>query len=414
MIDLFDKCLTDAGYFGYYRVNQDNYFTQPILEGLPGPRMVFRGKEVIMWAVNNYLGLANNADIKEVARKSVEKWGTFTPMGSRMLTGNTEQHIALEQKLAGFLQKPDAILFNYGYLGVIGTLTALIDKNDQIIIDRLSHASMIDGTMLASYGRRFRTFQHNDMADLENQLRESNRYRKGGILIVTEGVFGMRGDLADLKDICELKEKYEARLFVDDAHGFGVMGKNGRGLGEHAGVQDKIDLYFGTFAKAFAAIGGVAAGEEAPIEYIRYNARTQVFAKSLPMLFIDVLSASLDLVANQPELREKMWYITRRLQNGLLELGYDIGDSRSPITPVYVPAGDAETGMAMIKMLREEYGIFVSGVTYPVVPKGVVLFRMIPTASHTDEDVTKTLDAYRQLRDRLKLDLSLKPSLINQ
>jgi glycine C-acetyltransferase len=414
MTDLFDKCLTDAGYFGYYRINRDNYFTQPILGGIPGPRMVFRGREVIMWAVNNYLGLANNEEIKETARKALEKWGTFSPMGSRMLTGNTEQHIALEQKLAGFLQKPASILFNYGYLGVIGTITALIDKNDQIVLDRLSHASMVDGTTLASYGKRFRTFQHNDMQDLENQLREANRDRKGGILIVTEGVFGMRGDLADLKGICELGKKYEARLFVDDAHGFGVMGKNGRGLGEHLGVQDKIDIYFGTFAKAFAAIGGVAAGEEAPIEYIRYNARTQVFAKSLPMIYVDVLSASLDVIVNRPELRENMWYITGQLQNGMVELGYDIGDTQSPITPVYVPAGDAETGMAMIRMLREEYGIFVSGVTYPVVPKGVVLFRMIPTASHTEEDVAKTLDAYRQLRDRLKLDLSLKPSQMNR
>jgi glycine C-acetyltransferase len=414
MTDLFDKCLTDSGYFGYYRINRDRYFTQPVLGGTPAPRMTFQGREVIMWAINNYLGLADNKEIKEVARKAVEKWGTFSPMGSRMLTGNTEQHLALEKKLAGFLQKPSSILFNYGYLGVIGTITALIDKNDQIIIDRLSHASMVDGTTLASYGKRFRAFQHNNMHDLENQLKEANRDRKGGILIVTEGVFGMRGDLADLKSICELCKKYEARLFVDDAHGFGVMGKNGRGLGEHFGVQDKIDIYLGTFAKAFAAIGGVAAGEEAPIEYVRYNARTQVFAKSLPLVYVEVLSATLDIVMNSPEIREEMWRITGLLQKGLTELGYDIGDTQSPITPVYVPAGDPETGMAMIKMLREEYGIFVSGVTYPVVPKGVVLFRMIPTASHTEEDIAKTLYAYRQLRDRLKLNLSLKPSKMNR
>jgi glycine C-acetyltransferase len=414
MTDLFDKCLTDSGYFGHYRLNRDRYFTQPILGGIPAPRMTFQGREVIMWAINNYLGLADNKEIKEVARKAIEKWGTFSPMGSRMLTGNTEQHIALEQKLAGFLQKPSAILFNYGYLGVIGTITSLIDKNDQIIMDRLSHASMVDGTTLASYGKRFRAFQHNDMQDLENQLKEANRDRKGGLLIVTEGVFGMRGDLADLKSICELCKKYEARLFVDDAHGFGVMGENGRGLGEHFGVQDKIDIYLGTFAKAFAAIGGVAAAEEAPVEYIRYNARTQVFAKSLPMVFVEVLSATLDIVKNKPEIRKKMWHITGLLQKGLTELGYDIGDTQSPITPVYVPAGDPETGMSMIKMLREEYGIFVSGVAYPVVPKGVVLFRMIPTASHTEEDVEKTLDAYRNLRDRLKVDLSLKPSKMNR
>ncbi|MEJ2739550.1 MAG: pyridoxal phosphate-dependent aminotransferase family protein [Dehalococcoidia bacterium] len=414
MTDLFDKCHTDEGYFGYFRARGDSYFTQPVLEGIPGPRMKFHGKEVIMWAVNNYLGLANNEEVKEIARQSVEQWGTFSPMGSRMLTGNTEKHIALEQKLARFLQKPAGILFNYGYLGVVGTITALIDKNDQIIIDRLSHASMLDGTTLASYGKRFRAFQHNDMDDLENQLKESNKDRKGGILIVTEGVFGMRGDLADLKGICELKEKYNARLFIDDAHGFGVMGENGRGLGEHAGLQDKIDIYFGTFAKAFAAIGGVAVGEEVPIDYIRYNARTQVFAKSLPMVFVDVLSATLDVIIKRPDLREKMWHNTRLIQNGLVELGYDIGDTKSPITPVYVPAGDTETGMAMIRMLREEYGIFVSGVMYPVVPKGVALFRMIPTASHTEEDIAKTLNAYKQMRDRLKLDLSQKPSQMNR
>jgi glycine C-acetyltransferase len=414
MGDLFDKCNTDSGYFGYFRVHNDKYFAQPVLEGIPGPRMVFNGKQVIMWAINNYLGLVNDEEIKEVARKSLEKWGAFTPMGSRMLTGNTRKHIILEQKLADFLQKPAAILFNYGYLGIIGIITALVDANDQIVMDRLSHASIVDGTMLASYGRKFRTFRHNDMDYLEHQLREAHRNRKGGILIITEGVFGMRGDLADLNGICELKEKYEARLLVDDAHGFGVMGENGRGLGEHLGVQDRIDLYFGTFAKAFAAIGGVVAGEAAPIEYIRYNARTQVFSKSLPMIFVDVLSGSLDIIIKRPELREKMWHIARQLQNGLLEMGYDIGDTQSPITPVYVPAGDVETGLAMIRMLREDYGIFVSGVMYPVVPRGVALFRMIPTASHTDEDVAVTLNAYKNLRDRMKLDLSQKPSQRNR
>ncbi len=410
MPDLFDKCFTDSGYFGQFRVHGDNYFTQPILDGIPGPRMIFQGKEVIMWAVNNYLGLANNEEIKEVARQSLEKWGTFSPMGSRMLTGNTKKHIALEQKFADFLQKPASILFNYGYLGVQGTITALVDSNDIIIIDKLSHASMIDATMLASYGKRFRVFQHNDMDDLEQQLKEINEKRKGGVLVVTEGVYGMRGDLADLKNICDLKDKYQARLYIDDAHGFGVMGKNGRGLGEHFGVQDKIDLYFGTFAKAFAAIGGVTAGETEPIEYIRYNARTQVFAKSLPMIFVDVLSATLDMIINRPELREMTWHRAHQIQNGLTELGYDIGDTRSPVTPVYVPAGDVETGMAMLRMLREDYGIFVSGVTYPVVPPGIVLFRMIPTASHTEEDVAKTLEAFKNLRDRMKLDLSQKPS----
>ncbi len=414
MTDLFDKCYSDAGYFGAFRIGGDKYFTQPILGGVPGPRMTFEGKEVIMWAVNNYIGLANNPEVKAVAQASLAKWSTSAPMGSRMLTGNTEEHLALEAKLAVYLQKPAAVLFNYGYLGVVGTITAITDQNDLVIMDRLSHASVVDGAAMASYGKRFRTFRHNDMDSLERQLKQAQADRKGGILIVTEGVFGMRGDFADLDGLVKLKEKYGARLFIDDAHGFGIIGKDGRGLGTELGVQDRIDLYFGTFAKAFAAVGGVTAGEAAPIDYIRYNARTQVFAKSLPMVFVDVISASLEIIQHQPEHRTRMWHITGLLQNGLKELGYDIGDTKSPITPVYVPAGDVETGMAMVRMLRDEYGVFVSGVAYPVVPRGVILFRMIPTATHTEEDVAVTLDAFKNLRDRLKLDLSHHPSKKNR
>lgn len=412
--DIFDKCQGEGGYFGAFRARGDRYFTQPVLEGLPGPHMKFQGKPVIVWAINSYLGLAGSERVRQAARRCLEEWGTFTPMGSRMLTGNTEKHIALERKLAQFLQKPAAVLFNYGYLGVIGTISALVGPDDLVVIDKLSHASMLDAAVLASAGRRFRPFKHNDLNNLEFHLKAANRERKGGILIVTEGVYGMRGDLADLPGICELKERYEARLFVDDAHGFGVMGENGRGLGEYYGVQDRIDLYFGTFAKAFAAIGGVTAGEEKPVEYIRYNARTNVFAKSLPMIFVEAVSATLEEIIERPQLRQRMWRIAGMLQKGLAGLGYDIGDTRSPITPVYVPAGSEEIAMAMIRMLREEYGIFVSGVTYPVVPPGVVLFRIIPTAGHSEEDVAQTLDAFRNLRDRLKLDLSRKPSLANR
>jgi len=413
-VDLFDKCKGEGGYFGYFRARDDQYFSRPVLGGLPGPRMSFGGKEVIMWAVNNYLGLAGNEKIKAAARASVERWGTFTPMGSRMLTGNTDAHIALEEKLAAFLQKPSAALFNYGYLGVLGTVSALVGPEDVVIMDRLSHACIVDATVLASAGRRFRSFKHNDLDNLEFHLKGANKERKGGILIVTEGVYGMRGDIADLPGICELKERYGARLFVDDAHGFGVVGENGRGAGEHFGVQDRIDLYFGTFAKAFAAIGGVTAGEREPILYVKYNSRTNVFAKSLPMVYVDVLSATLEAIMNEPRHRERMWEVTRKLQKGLLDLGFDIGDTQSPITPVYVPAGSEQMAMSMISMLREDYGVFVSGVTYPVVPLGVVMFRMIPTASHSDEDVERTLEAFRNLRDRLKLDLSEKPSRRNR
>ena len=412
--DLFDKCRGDGGYFGYFRARNDMFFSRPVLEGIPGPRMKYQGKEVIMWAINNYMGLAGNEEVRDAARKSLEQWGTFTPMGSRMLTGNTDRHITLENKLAAYLQKPAAALFNYGYLGVMGTISALTGPNDVIVMDRLSHASIVDGTILASAGRRFRPFKHNDMDHLEHHLKAANRLRKGGILIVIEGVYGMRGDLADLPGICDLKERYGARLFVDDAHGFGVMGEHGRGTGEHFGVQDRIDLYFGTFAKAFAAIGGVTAGEEEVVRYIKYNARTNVFAKSLPMVYVDALETTLDIIENQPEYRQRMWEVAKRLQKGLIAEGYDIGDTKSPITPVYVPAGSEQIGMQMIKMLREDYGVFVSGVTYPVVPREVVMFRMIPTASHSDEDVDLTVEAFKKMRDRLSLDLSEKPSLRNR
>jgi len=405
MADLFDKCRGDGGYFGAFRTRGDEYFTRPVLEGLPGPHMKFHGREVIVWALNNYLGLTDNPEIARASLQAVQEWGTFTPMGSRMLTGNTEQHEELERKLAEFLQKPAACLFNYGYLGVLGTISALIGKDDVIIIDKLSHASIVDATILASAGRRFRPFNHNDMNDLESQLKGANKERKGGILIVTEGVFGMRGDIANLPAICDLKEQYDARLLIDDAHGFGVMGDHGRGSGEYYGVQDRVDLYFGTFAKTFAAIGGVTAGDTDPVEYIRYNARTNIFAKSLPMVYVQTIMATLNVITSRPHLRARLWEITKMLQQGLVKLGYEIGDTKSPITPVYVPAGSEETAMKMIRMLREEYGVFVSGVTYPVVPRGIVLFRMIPTASHTEEDVDRTLHAFKELRDRMGIDL---------
>jgi glycine C-acetyltransferase len=412
--DLFAKCDGEGGYFGYFRHRDDTYFSRPSLEGEPGARMRFQGRPVIQWAINNYLGLAGDPSVKEAARRALEAHGTYAPMGSRMLTGNTAAHGELERGLAAFLQKPAAVVFNYGYLGVIGTIGALVGPGDTVIMDRLCHASIVDGAVLASAGRRFRTFKHNDLDDLERHLKAADRERTGGILILTEGVYGMRGDLADLPGICTLKERYGARLYVDDAHGFGVMGPGGRGTGEHFGVQAGIDLYFGTFAKAFAAIGGVTAGAQAPIRWILYNARSNVFAKSLPLVYVAVVQATLGEIERRPELRERMWAVARRLQAGLADLGYDIGDTQSPITPVYVPAGDQATAMGMIRSLREEHGVFVSGVMYPVVPPGVVMFRMIPTAAHSDADVDQTLAAFRALRDGMRLDLSEKPSLRNR
>lgn len=406
--DLFEKCDEDGGYFGKYRLMKDNYFTQPKLEGTPGPRMKFQGRDVIVWSINNYLGLIGEEKIHKTAMESVEKHGLWTPMGSRMLTGNTDRHLELERRLAAYLHKEASVVFNFGYMGVMGTIDAVMDGNDTVIIDSLSHACIVDGALVASAGKQFRVFRHNDMESLEKQLKAANENRKGGVLIVTEGVFGMTGDIGKLDEIAVLKEKYDARLFVDDAHGFGVMGPTGAGVGEFLGVQDKVDLYFGTFAKSFAGIGGVTAGDDRVIDYIKYNARTNIFAKSLPMPYVETMLTTLDYIENGDSYRNRMWHVARRLQEGLSALGFNIGDTQSPITPVYVPAGDEETATRAMRLLRTEYGIFVSAVTYPVVPRGVVLFRLTSSASHTDEDIDITLEAFKKLRDHLNLSSSEK------
>jgi glycine C-acetyltransferase len=385
-----------------FRAAKDKYYTRPILSLYPGTEMEFNGIKTIIWSINNYLGLAANDEIKKIASDAAAEFGASAPMGSRMLTGNTVLHEELEQKLAVFEEKESAILFNYGYLGVLGTMSAIVHRSDTIIIDKLSHACMIDGTFLA--GGKYRFYKHNDMNDLEKQLKTANKLGKGGVLIVTEGVFGMRGDLANLPAICDLKDQYGARLFVDDAHGCGVMGPNGKGTSEHFGVTDRVDLYFSTFAKSFAAIGGFTAGDTEVIRYVRYNARTQIFAKSLPMIYVKTIDATMDIIQKNSGFRTRLWEVAKKLQNGLRELGFYLGDIASPITPVYVPA-EPEVAMTIIKYLREQKGIFVSGVMYPVVPKGVILLRMIPTASHTDEQIEKTLTAFKDLRDDFKLHL---------
>ena len=398
MRDVFAKCGEGGGYFSYFRMQRDRYFAMPIIEGFPGPRMEFQGRKVIQWAINNYLGLAARPELIETAREAAAKWGVGAPMGSRFMTGNTERHEELEKRLARFSDKESAILFNYGYLGVIGTITSMIGKDDMIVIDKLAHASMMDAAFAT---RQFIPFRHNNMESLERALKRATRNREGGVLIVVEGVYGMTGDLADLPGIVELKKKYDVRLFVDDAHGFGTMGKGGEGTGFHYGLQDSIDIYFGTFAKAFAAIGGFSAAQDDVVEYIRYNARTQIFAKSLPMVVVDVLLKTLDIVESEPQLVEKLWENTRKLQNGLRELGFNLGNTQSPVTPVYIPASDLETGIRFVHKMRDEKHIFISGVMYPVVPKGVLLARMIPTAAHTDEDINKTLKAFREVRDEM-------------
>jgi len=402
MMDIFDKCYKDGGYLGMFRMAKDKYFTRPILSLYPGPEMMFNGKKMIIWSLNNYLGFAGDPEIKKVAAEASEEYGASSPMGSRMLTGNTIEHEAFEDRLAKFENKESSILFNYGYLGVLGTLSAIVQRSDTIVVDKLVHACMIDGTFLS--GGKFRFFKHNDMNDLEKQLKKANENRQGGVLVVSEGVFGMRGDLANLPDICDLKEKYEARFFLDDAHGCGVMGKNGKGTSEHFNVMDRVDLYFSTFAKAFAAIGGFVAGKEEVIRYIRYNARTQIFAKSLPMIYVKAVNRTFDKMEQDSQLRERLWEVATKLQNGLRELGFELGDTASPITPVYIP-GEPEIAKDIISYMREEEKIFLSGVMYPVVPKGVILLRMIPTASHTNEHIEKTLKAFKHLKDKFNFDL---------
>ncbi len=401
-MDLFDKCKTDGGYFGMLRAADDYFFVRPILDPQPGREMIYQGHKVIQWSINNYLGLAENEELRAIAVEAARTYGPGAPMGARMMTGNTEKHIALERKFASFLGKEAAVLFNYGYMGVLGTIQALCDQGDLILIDKLAHASMVDAMFLSR--AKFRVWKHNDMNSLELHLKRADKDRRGGVLVVTEGVFGMTGDVAPLADICALKDKYGARLFVDDAHGFGIVGPTGHGTGELHGCHDRIDVYLGTFAKAFAAIGGVAGGPKDVMEWVRFNARTQVFAKSLPMIYVEVINRALDFVAQDHWRRERMWDVNRKLKDGLRALGYMVGEVPSPVTPVFIHYKDMKIAMAIIHSLREQ-GIFITGVIYPVVPKDIVLFRMIPTASHTDEDVERTIAAYKKVRDDLHLDL---------
>lgn len=405
--DIFEKCGTNEGYFGPFRAQGDRYFTLPVMESKPGTVMQFNGKNHIMWSINNYLGLAENDEIRQVAAETAKDWGASGPMGSRMMSGNTVDHIELEQQLAEFTGKESSILFNYGYLGVIGTVASLVGKDDIIVIDKLDHASIVDAAIATGIDRRnIRAFNHNDMDSLEKTLKKVNENREQGVIILTEGVYGMTGDVARLKEITELKEKYEARLFVDDAHGIGVMGETGRGTGEYCGVQDKIDIYFGTFAKAFASIGGFSASRTDVVEWIRYNARTQVFAKSLPMIYVRCLKKTLELVKNGQERRKRLFQVSRKLSDGLRNLGFFVGKVESPIVPVFVPQGDMRETMEWIRYLRDK-GIFVTGVMYPVIPKGFMMFRIIPTANHTDEQIDITVRAFEAMREDLHLKLEM-------
>ncbi len=378
------------------------YFTFPKLEGEIGTRMKFRGKEVLVWSLNNYLGLANHPEVRKADAEAAAQYGMAYPMGARMMSGQTNQHEELERQLAAFQGKEDAYLLNYGYQGMVSIIDSLVGRNDVIVYDSESHACILDGLRL-HFGKRF-VFPHNNMENFEIQLKRAVKLatkQNGGILVITEGVFGMSGDLGKLDQIVKLKEKYPFRLLVDDAHGFGTMGKTGAGVGEHLGVQDDIDVYFGTFAKAMAGIGGFVAGSEMVINYLRYNMRSQIFAKSLPMPMVIGAIKRLELLKKEHELRENLWTVVNALQTGLKEKGFNIGNTESPVTPVFL-SGSVPEGTNIALDLRENYGIFCSLVGYPVVPKGVLLIRLIPTAVHTLKDVEYTISAFAEVAKKLE------------
>lgn len=406
MADIFERLTKNYGPLGQHRERSHGYYTFPKLEGDIGSHMTFRGKEMIVWSLNNYLGLANHPQIRKTDAEAAAKYGLALPMGARMMSGNTHFHEQLESELAEFEQKEDAVLLNYGYQGMVSIIDVLCNRHDVIVYDAESHACIIDGVRLHA-GQRF-VFKHNNIADFEKQMQRAEALVKkqdgGGILVITEGVFGMAGDQGKLKEITALKEKYNFRLLVDDAHGFGTLGKTGAGAGEEQGVQDKIDLYFSTFAKSMASIGAFVAGDKPIIDYIRYNIRSQIFAKSLPMPLVLGNLKRLELLRSHPELKEQLWKNALSLQKGLKEKGFDIGNTDSVVTPVYMKGG-VEEATAMVMDLRENYGIFCSIVVYPVIPKGHIIYRLIPTSTHTQQDIEQTLKAFEETKKKLDIGL---------
>lgn len=401
-MDIFEKLRKDMGPIGQYQKQGHGYFAFPKLEGEIKPRMMFRGRELLTWSLNNYLGLANHPEVRKADAEAAAQYGMAYPMGARMMSGQTRKHEELEEKLAEFVGKQSAYLLNYGYQGMVSIIDSLLSRNDVAVYDSESHACIIDGLRLFP-GKRF-VYPHNDMNGLRKQLGHASRLAAktgGGILVITEGVFGMAGDLGNLKEIVGMKSEFNFRLLVDDAHGFGTMGKTGAGTGEHFGVQDKVDLYFATFAKSMAGIGGFIAADEDIIAYLTYNLRSQIFAKSLPMPMVIGALKRLELIKSHPEYLEKLWSIAHALQKGLKEAGLDIGKTQSPVTPVYM-RGNVPEATNMVFDLRENYGIFCSIVVYPVIPKGQILLRLIPTAVHTLEDVNYTVDAFAKCATKLK------------
>ncbi len=400
-MDLFEKLPTRPGPLGMHADDSHGYYMFPKLEGEISNRMVFRGKEKLIWSLNNYLGLANHPEVRKADADAAAQYGLALPMGARMMSGNSDLHEELERELAEFVGQEDAILVNYGYQGMVSAIDCLVDRKDVIVYDAESHACIIDGVRL-HLGKRF-VYAHNDIANLETQLKRASKLTAesgGAILVITEGVFGMSGAQGNLKDIIALKAKYGFRLFVDDAHGFGTMGATGAGTHEEQGVMDEVDIYFGTFAKAMASIGAFIASKKPVVKHLRYNMRSQIFAKSLPMPLVVGAMKRLDLLRNQPQHKANLWKIVNALQGGLREAGFYIGNTTSPVTPVILN-GTIPEATALTHDLRENYDIFCSIVVYPVVPKGVILLRLIPTAVHTLSDVEETIVAFKDVKQKL-------------
>ena len=401
MRDLFDRMKQDKGPLGKWAEIAEGYFAFPKLEGPISNRMKFNGKEVITWSVNDYLGLANDPEVRKTDADAAAKYGSAYPMGARLMSGHTDLHEKLQTQLAEFVNKEAAYVLNFGYQGILSTIDSLVSKNDVIVYDIDSHACIIDGVRL-HLGKRF-TYQHNDMESLEKNLTRATKIANetnGGILVISEGVFGMRGEQGKLKEIVGLKKKFNFRLLVDDAHGFGTLGKTGAGAGEEQGIQDEIDVYFATFAKSLASTGAFIASDKEIIDFLKYNMRSQVFAKSLQMQLVEGILKRLDMLRTRPEFKQKLWDNVNKLQSGLKDRGFDIGTTQSCVTPVYLK-GSVPEAMALVKDLRENYRIFCSIVVYPVIPKGLILLRLIPTASHNFDDIEETLDAFSSIRDRL-------------
>ena len=401
MKDLFEKMYNDKSPLGKWANVVEGYFAFPKLEGEISNRMKFQGKEVITWSVNDYLGLANHPDIRKTDAEAAKLYGSAYPMGARLMSGHTLLHEKLEKELAEFSNKESAYVLNFGYQGILSTIDSLLGKNDVVVYDMDSHACIVDGVRL-HLGKRF-TYKHNDMSSLEKNLNRASKitaHTGGGVLVISEGVFGMRGEQGRLKEITDLKDKYNFRLLVDDAHGFGTLGATGAGAGEEQGIQDKIDVYFATFAKALASTGAFIASKKEVIDYLKYNMRSQVFAKSLQIQLVVGILKRLEILRSMPEIKNKLWENVNELQSGLKQRGFNIGSTQSCVTPVYLK-GDMPEAMALVKDLRENHLIFCSIVIYPVVPKGVILLRLIPTASHNSKDIQDTLEAFSIIADRL-------------